>query len=418
MDSYYLPDETEKHLQSHANECKNLGLLLDKYIPISAFEKPDKNDKNKGKAPWLARILEPTNADKGKKQNKHIDVELAQRAYQRWLAMTKTVGSQRFKATLDWRMVIGLGGETVLETDLTLHHLYGIPYIPASALKGLTRAFAVAEEKQFYIPEDAPESERVPSIEIDNDHPDIKRIFGTQKKAGSVIFFDAMPVDIGSKTTFELDIMNPHYPDYYRSKQNPLPPTNDQSPNPVTFLTVVNTTFEFALAPRDPQKTQHKSDVQLVSEILQKALQKYGVGGKTSAGYGYLRIVGEGEEAVKVAASSQATLTPTSASSAAQQPATVQRIRPNVPRFKEGQEITGSVVALTDELRRRAPADTKAYLRYQSFATKDVLMVVSAEEAQNWKPGDTRICLFVREEEQDGCTVLVCQPRPSKKKKG
>jgi hypothetical protein len=94
-----------------------------------------------------------------------------------------------------------------------------------------------------------------------------------------------------------------------------------------------------------------------------------------------------------------------------------ERIRPNIPKFREGQEITGSVVAPTDDLRQRAPADTKAFLRYQSFATKDVLMVVSAEEAQNWKPGETRICLFVHEEEWEGCAVLMCQPRPSKKKK-
>src|SRR2546428_3324 len=73
---YYVPEETEELLRKRAHKCKNLGLLLDKYIPISVFEKPDKNDKNKGKTPWLARILEPTNPkDKGKEQNKHLDAE-------------------------------------------------------------------------------------------------------------------------------------------------------------------------------------------------------------------------------------------------------------------------------------------------------------------------------------------------------
>jgi hypothetical protein len=91
--------------------------------------------------------------------------------------------------------------------------------------------------------------------------------------------------------------------------------------------------------------------------------------------------------------------------------------RPKIPQFREGQDITGSVVAQTDELRRIAPPDAQAFLRYQSFATKDVLIVVSSDEAQNWKPGETRICVFAREDVRDGCTVLVCQPRPSKKKK-
>src|SRR5947209_5703666 len=81
---YYVPEETEVLLRNRVNECKNLGLLLDKYIPTSVFEKPDKNDKNKGKTPWLTRILEPTSTnDTGKKQNKHIDTELARHVYQR-----------------------------------------------------------------------------------------------------------------------------------------------------------------------------------------------------------------------------------------------------------------------------------------------------------------------------------------------
>jgi len=95
----------------------------------------------------------------------------------------------------------------------------------------------------------------------------------------------------------------------------------------------------------------------------------------------------------------------------------IEHIRPKIPKFREGQEIKGVVVAPTDELRRRAPADAKAYLRYESFSLKDVFIVVSAEEAQSWKPGETRICLFVHEEMRNGCTVLICQPRPSKKRR-
>jgi Uncharacterized protein predicted to be involved in DNA repair (RAMP superfamily) len=37
------------------------------------------------------------------------------------------------------RLVVGLGAGNVLETSLTLHHIFGIPYIPASALKGVAR---------------------------------------------------------------------------------------------------------------------------------------------------------------------------------------------------------------------------------------------------------------------------------------
>jgi len=281
-------------------------------------------------------------------------------------------------------MVMGLGGETVLETDLTLHYLYGIPYIPGSALKGLTRAYVTGEVEGYK------------SDKVENDNEEIKRIFGSQEYAGTVIFFDAMP--IYGKAAFALDIMNPHYSEYYAGNKAP---TNDQSPIPIAFLTVADTSFMFALAPRD---FRYVDDVKAAQEWLQAAVQKYGVGGKTSAGYGYFKLSDKPEPGTPIQ-SSRVTSTPT------------EHIRTNIPKFREGQEITGAVVTPTDDLRRIAPSDGKAFLRYQSFATKDVLIVVSGEEAQNWKPGETRICLFVREEEHNGCTMLICQPRPTRKKK-
>src|SRR5712692_8003944 len=369
---YNLPADTAALLNDHIIKCKNLALILDKY-PTQAVVAETKN-----KGPWLQNLI----------KGDHIDTTLTQSAYDRWLAMMSAMNTTRFEASLDWRMVIGLGGETVLETDITLHHLYGIPFIPGSALKGLTRAYVTGEIEGYQ------------SDKIENDNKEVKRIFGSQEQAGTVLFFDAMPLD--GKVSFVLDIMNPHYPDYYSGTK---PPTNDQSPNPITFLTVTNSTFTFALAPRNPNNTKHKEDVETVKGGLQGALQKYGIGGKTSAGYGYLKVVKEGEI---VHAKKQEKKT--------SQPKPLERIRPNIPKFREGQEITGAVVAPTDELRRKAPSDARAFLRYQSFATTDVVIVVSVEDVQSWKPGETRICVFLREEVRDGCTMLVCLPRVKKDK--
>lgn len=381
---YYLPRSTASLLTSdRLNRCKNLGLILDKYPPEAAIQKSE------GKSSWLKEIA----------ASNHVDARLVESVYRRWLNMIAAREALYFSAITDWRMVVGLGGESVLETDLTLHHLYGIPYIPGSALKGLTRGYVTGEV--------------FPSKEIEQDNEVVKRVFGSQEHAGAVVFFDAMPV--GASVGFALDIMNSHYPNYYSEKKLP---TNDQNPNPVTFLTVTDTSFVFALAPRRPSNEQDLQDVELAKGWLQTALGKYGVGGKTSAGYGFFRMVNDGAEPESLTESSQTVSTPTSTSSATPKPAVTERIRPNIPKFREGQEITGSVVTPTDELRRRAPVDTKAFLRYKSFAMADVLMVVSAEEAQNWRPGETRICVFLQEEDLDGCAVLVCRPRPSKKKKG
>jgi CRISPR type III-B/RAMP module RAMP protein Cmr6 len=48
------------------------------------------------------------------------------------------------------------------------------------------------------------------------------RIWDDRERAGSVIFFDAIPLEVPK---FQLDIMNPHYPNYYAREQgqNRLP---------------------------------------------------------------------------------------------------------------------------------------------------------------------------------------------------
>src|SRR5207237_557288 len=59
-------------------------------------------------------------------------------AFKRWEQSLNGPGTVKDSLRVIGRMIIGLGGENVLETGLTLHHIYGVPYIPATALKGLT----------------------------------------------------------------------------------------------------------------------------------------------------------------------------------------------------------------------------------------------------------------------------------------
>ncbi|MEN2998479.1 MAG: type III-B CRISPR module RAMP protein Cmr6, partial [Brevinematia bacterium] len=99
-------------------------------------------------------------------------------------------------------------------------------------------------------------------------------IFGTQEQKGRVIFMDAYPV---SEIKLELDIMNPHYPDYYSKNQ---PPADWQNPVPITFLTVGKTKFQFLLLSRD------ESLLEKATILLKNALKEHGIGAKTSLGYG------------------------------------------------------------------------------------------------------------------------------------
>ncbi|MBI5445322.1 MAG: hypothetical protein HY900_29435, partial [Deltaproteobacteria bacterium] len=51
-----------------------------------------------------------------------------------------------FEGRVAWRLTVGLGNEHPLENGVTLHRLYGVPFLPGSAIKGVTRARVLEEE--------------------------------------------------------------------------------------------------------------------------------------------------------------------------------------------------------------------------------------------------------------------------------
>ena len=274
---YYLPSYASNMLnEPQQNHQTHLGLLLDKYIPAIAIDKEeDRTEEEKRqkltKGSWLREIA----------SSYQPDTELIEASLARWQSYVSTLHGQVFRAKTDWRLIVGLGSNTALETGLTLHSLYGLPVIPGSALKGLTRAYAATEDTAMYIDKPDKPGEKIPSTELADDPPLIQCIFGKQDDAGTVIFFDAI---VTGKFSLILDIMNPHYSNYYSKGDAP---SNDQNPIPVPFLTISNATFQFAVAPRNHLDPKHKKHALRAKDWLKDALRDYGVGSKTSADYGY-----------------------------------------------------------------------------------------------------------------------------------
>jgi CRISPR type III-B/RAMP module RAMP protein Cmr6 len=170
----------------------------------------------------------------------------------------------------DWRLVSGLGNGHPFETGFVWHRTLGIPYLPGSAVKGLVRAWADPEKGWGGI----------------TDRDQLDRLFGdtSENGAGQLIVFDALPLSVPS---LELDIMNPHYADYYEGKK---PPADYLSPKPVFFLTVESKQpFLFSLAPR-PGSGAGKNEVEEGEKLLIKALNTLGAGGKTAVGYGRMTL--------------------------------------------------------------------------------------------------------------------------------
>lgn len=165
-----------------------------------------------------------------------------------------------FEAQVDWRMVVGLGSGHVQETNMTLHHIYGFPYIPGSAIKGVFHHWADSQ--------------------ISTD--EITKIFGSTEQKGNVIFMDAFP---SGDVEFVMDIMNSHYPDYYGNGGHY--PTDCQNPNPVNFLTVEKAAFRFYFL------SKQSDCLEKVAGWLKDILEMKGLGAKTAVCYGYFKEIKE-----------------------------------------------------------------------------------------------------------------------------
>lgn len=197
----------------------------------------------------------------------------------------------------DWRLIVGLGNESVYETSMTLHHVHGFPYIPGSAVKGIVRSWIITElfaQKSYDKGVKVTDLKKAEERALDD--KDFIAIFGNTEKAGKVIFFDAYPT---TPPEIETDIMNPHFRDYYEDKAGNKPPADYLTPVPIPFLTVKGTTFRFVLGIREHDNSDIPECSVLVlgrgrplldaaGQWLKKALSEHGIGAKTAVGYGLM----------------------------------------------------------------------------------------------------------------------------------
>lgn len=172
---------------------------------------------------------------------------------------------------IDWRLVVGLGGASVYETSITLHHLYGFPYIPASGVKGMVNAYVHTQIADY-----------------EEKEKDKNDIFGSKKEAGKIIFYDALPTEA---PTIKSDVMNPHYTPYYQPKNTTEYPADYHKPVPVNFLSVTDTTFRFTIGVckgKHIEENERKDLLKKAYQWLKEALEEQGIGAKTAVGYGYM----------------------------------------------------------------------------------------------------------------------------------
>lgn len=229
-------------------ESSHAGLWLDKYV-TSQDKATDTANPRFDLVKSVSQISEP--AEYG-----HF--------YRQWESSLKSLGAVTRESQVQGRMIVGLGEESVIETSVTLHQTYGVPYIPGSAIKGMGASFV-----RNFLGDDWSEESKA-----------YQTVFGTTDDAGYITFFDALYVPKSGRNGKALwpDIITVHHQEYYGNDGKP--PADWDSPTPVPFLSA---TGKYLIALAGPQKW-----VDRVFEILKYAFEDIGVGAKTSSGYGRL----------------------------------------------------------------------------------------------------------------------------------
>lgn len=236
-------------------------------------------------------------------------------AYQRWKSSLDRDFSMGLRGKTVSRLLLGHGLPSPVDVGLKVHHTWGVPIIPGSAVKGLLAHYI----ETHYGPRDPahhpldpahPEKDRARFQGVMWDGPTIKyspgevyrKLFGAPDATtddhysdassttedppvgaarGKVQFHDAWMVpQQDSKKPFARDVLTVHQKTYYNADGKNESPVDYDEPNPVSFLTVKpGVKFLFALS------GDHEW-VEFASELLKRALAEWGIGGKTTAGYG------------------------------------------------------------------------------------------------------------------------------------
>lgn len=167
-------------------------------------------------------------------------------------------------AKVEGRLIVGLGAASVRETGISLVRTWGVPLVPGSALKGVAAAMARRSGDEAW--QDGGDAHHT--------------LFGDPQRGGCVVFHDAWWIPRGAQLPLQLDVLTVHHRDYYGGGDSG--PCDWDEPVPVPFVTA---TGEYLVALTGPERW-----VEAAGALLSSALTELGVGAKTAAGYGRMKL--------------------------------------------------------------------------------------------------------------------------------
>jgi len=298
----------------------NPSLLFEKFLPHAA------DVANRIGASPAAREL--------RLRSGQIEAETSRLALAAWAALANESDQQEGLATVvrahkagarafltfetAGRMVVGSGAKNAYEIGLTVHPLYGVPTIPGSSLKGLARASVEpfvekgdSIQTLYRWMRGTAEPCLPPELEpfaIDDAKTFLVEVFGSRfdsdpagdRQQGAVVVHDALATE--GPPWYELDVLTPHYGAYYRC---PTTAPSDRAssgntPNPVVFPVVragvrLGVGLRLTKAARSRPIARRSAWIAVARDVLIHALETFGAGSKTGAGYGRLILRGIAE---------------------------------------------------------------------------------------------------------------------------
>ncbi len=191
---------------------------------------------------------------------------------------------------LEGRLAINLADSLIQNAGICLDRLFGLPFIPGSAVKGVCRHAALEELKASEGEERTKLFEEFRGVfgTADNDftngdlRPYRELLEGrAENQRGSISFLPAYPVN---EARIVVDLTCVHYPDYYRSGRPEDLSKEKPQPNPFPAVEI-GAQFAFCLVPNRPAAAANV--LPAARRWLESALTVRGLGAKTASGYGW-----------------------------------------------------------------------------------------------------------------------------------
>ena len=174
-------------------------------------------------------------------------------------------------AELKARLVIGMSQGRLWGTGFQFHPVYGVPYLPASGIKGALRHFLEEQGR---------------------DEDQLKVWFGDTEHQGLVTIFDAFIAPTTKRRLLSEEILNKHHENYYEKEAGKIePPADYNTPVPVKFVAVASgIKFRFVYGVRVGVEGREGPSLAVLRRDLVNCLDLAGMGAKTRKGYGRMVV--------------------------------------------------------------------------------------------------------------------------------